>query len=120
MQSDFLQYIVLISWGVWMWYWGRFWHQIETIRYPMLVYFINAPKWLIYLCGKPRSDGRLELAGIVFQMAMLLDLLLIPAFLVFSVALRKRGYIFFAVFSIAIALSAVIRMIVYLWQKFSK
>ena len=117
MWNDLIQYIVLILWGIGMWFWGRFWHETEAIRYPMLVYYVDAPEWLIFLCGRPRQDGKLELAGIVFQIAMLLDLLLIPMFWVFSVPLRKRGYIFMAVFSIAVILAAIIRMIVYLWQK---
>jgi len=112
MWNDIRQYIVLILWGIGMWFWGRFWHQTGAIRFPMLVHYVNASKWLIFLCGRPRPDGRLELAGIVFQIAMLLDLLLIPVFWVFSVPLRKRGFIFMAVFGMAIILAAIIRMII--------
>lgn len=117
MQNDYLQYMVLIAWGVGMWLYGRLWHKGEA-RYPMFNHFIKAPEWLIFLCGRPRADDHLELAGIAFQLVMVLSLLLIPAFWVFSVAFMVRAYVFWLLQGVAMGLAFVVRVAVYLWKKF--
>ena len=117
MENHFLQYTILILWSVCMWFWGRFWHQDPVKQYPMFVCFIAVPKWLMWLCGNPRLDGRLELAGIVFQMMMLLSVLSILMFLIFSVEFKLRAYIIFSIYGLAIGFAAMIRVAVYLWHK---
>lgn len=120
MENDLLQYVILLSWGACMWLWGRFWHQNEVTRYPLIVHFIAAPKWLMRLCGNPRSDGRLELAGILFQMLMILSMLSIPVFLICSVEFKLRAYIIFSIYGAAMGLAAVVRVTIYFWHKFAQ
>ncbi len=116
MRDDFLQYGILIAWSVGMWLYGRIWHQ-EGSRNPRLNRFIKAPEWLIFLCGRPRADGRLELAGIVFQLVMLLDLLVILA-LVTSASAVVRATIFWSLQIAAIILAFVVRIVAYFSKRF--
>lgn len=118
MGKDLMQYSLFICWAVVMWFYGRLWHQTKNNRPRVPVYLVCAPDWLIWLCGKPRSDGRLELGAIVFQLAMILDLLLLPMFLAFSVEYRLRGHLFLFAWAVPIGLNGLGRLTACVWQKF--
>jgi hypothetical protein len=111
--------MILISWGAGTWLWAKLMHQAKSIHDSTPLYFVHAPEWLIWLCGKPRSDKHLELGGILLQLMMILDLLLIPIFLILSVEYRKRALIFFAVWCIPIGVIGLFRIVIHLWQKLS-
>lgn len=118
MDADPVQYGILLVMGAVLWLWSRSWHHAKASRHPPNpVYFVNVPQWLVWLCGKPRQDGQLELGATMVQTAVVFQVLLMPLFLAFSTSPMKRAYVSFLVWSVGIGLAGVFRIAYFLWLK---
>lgn len=66
--------------------------------------------------GKHREGSRLELGAMIVQLAIILQLVLLPLFVVFSLGFRERAYISFLVWSGGFGIAFIFRVVYVLWQ----